>query len=320
MRRRALIAAPLALAAPALAQPRWPDRPLRLVVPFPAGGPTDIVARPFAQRLGEVLGQPVVVDNRGGAGGNVGAEAVARAAPDGNAMLLATVGVLAINPALYPRLPYNAATDLQALAVIAAAPIAVVANPGAGIRTVAELLAQARAQPGQLTYGSAGNGSPGHLAGAIFNRLTGAALTHVAYRGSAPATQDLIGGQIPIMFDPVQTQLPHIQAGRIQALAISGAARIPLLPEVPTLREAGVAGHETTAWWALALPAGVPAEIAGRIDEATRRIGSDAAWREQMTRLAIEPVLLRGEALIAFLAAERAQWGLAVRESGATPD
>jgi len=145
-------------------------------------------------------------------------------------------------------------------------------------------------------------------------------LTHVAYRGSAPATQDLIGGQIPLMFDPVQTQLPHIQAGRVRALAIASAARIAALPDVPTLDEAGVAGQVITAWWALALPAGVPAPIAERIDDATRRIGTDPAWREQMTRLAIDPVLLRGPALGAFLAAERAQWGAAVRDSGATPD
>jgi tripartite-type tricarboxylate transporter receptor subunit TctC len=328
-RRRAVIASAFAAvaAAPATAQSpwpaSWPDRPLRLVVPFPAGGPTDIVARPLAQRLGELLGQPVVVDNRGGAGGNVGAEAVARAAPDGYTLLVATVGVLAINAALYPRLPYDPATDLATLAIVAAAPVAIVTHPSLPAASLTELvvLAKARAASGNpLVFGSAGNGTPGHLAGEVFNRLTGTGLVHAAYRGSAPAIQDLIGGQIPLMFDPVQSQLAHIQAGRVRALAISNPRRIAALPDVPTVREAGVAGHETTAWWAVSAPARIPEPVLARIGEAIASVAASDEWRAQLARLGIEPVLRQGADLAAFLTAERAAWGEAVRASGARAD
>jgi tripartite-type tricarboxylate transporter receptor subunit TctC len=297
-----------------------PDRPVRLVVPFPPGGATDIVARLLAQKLAEPLGQPVVVENRGGAGGNLGAENVARSPPDGHALLLATVGVLAINPSLYARLPYDAATDLAPVALVAAAPVAMVAHPSLPARTVEELVALAKASPRRLVFGSAGNGTPGHLAGEIFNGLTGADLVHVGYRGGGPAIQDVIGGQIPLVFDPVQSVLPHIEAGRVRALAISNPARIPALPGVPTMAEAGVAGHETTAWWALAAPGRTPAPVLEALAEAARRAASTEEWRAQLARLGIDPVLRTGPDFAAFVRAESAKWGAAVRASGAKAD
>jgi tripartite-type tricarboxylate transporter receptor subunit TctC len=309
-----------ALATPARAQGQWPERAVRMLVPFPPGGPTDIVARLLSQRLGEALGQPVVVDNRGGAGGNVGAEQVARAAPDGYSLLVATVGVLAINPVLYRRLSYDPAADLTAIAVVAAAPVAVTVHPSLPARTVQELVALSRARPGTVQFGSAGNGTPGHLAGEIFNRLTGAGLTHLAYRGSAPALQDLIAGHIGVMFDPVQSQLAAIQGGQVRALALSNPRRIAALPNVPTMAEAGVAEHQTTAWWAIAAPSRTPPAVLARIEQAIQRIAETESWREHYAQRAIEPVLIRGPALAEFLARERRNWGDAVRASGATAE
>jgi tripartite-type tricarboxylate transporter receptor subunit TctC len=312
----AAAAAPLLAAAAAWA----PDRPVRLVVPFPPGGPTDIVARLLAQKLSEQLGQPVLVDNRGGVGGNLGAEHVARSPADGHTLLLATVGVMAINPALYGRLSYDAATDLAPVALVAAAPVALVAHPSLPARTVAELVALAKTRPRPLNFGSAGNGTPGHLAGEIFNRLTGAGLTHVGYRGSGPAIQDLVGGQIPLAFDPVQSVLPHIEAGRVRALAVSNPSRIPALPGVPTVAEAGVPGHETTAWWAVVAPARTPEPVLSALAKAIRRVADTEEWRSHLSRLGIDPVLRTGADLAAFIRAEAAKWGEAVRASGARAD
>ncbi len=322
---RTLASAPLLAAvgteATAQTAPGWaPDRPLRLVVPFPPGGPTDIVARLLAQKLAEPLGQPVVVENRGGAGGNIGAEHVARSPADGHTLLLATVGVMAINPALYRRLSYDAAADLAPVAVVAAAPVALVAHPSLPARTPAELVTLAKARPRQLVFGSAGNGTPGHLAGEIFNSLTGAELTHAGYRGSGPAIQDLVGGQIPLMFDPVQSVLPHIEAGRVRALALSNPARIPALPETPTMAEAGIPGHEATAWWAVVAPARTPEPVLTALADAIRRLAVSDDWRSHLSRLGIDPTLRTGPELAAFVRAEVAKWGAAVRASGARAD
>ncbi len=324
--RRFLVGAAAAAAAAALARSAaaWtPDRAVRLVVPFPPGGPTDIVARLLAQKLAEPLGQPVVVENRGGAGGNLGAEHVARSPADGHSLLLATVGVLAINPALYARLPYDAAADLAPVApvaLVAAAPVALVAHPSVPAGTVAELVALAKARPRRVVFGSAGNGTPGHLAGEIFNGLTGAGLTHVGYRGSGPAIQDLVAGQIPLAFDPVQSVLPHIEAGRVRALAVSNPSRIPALPDVPTMAEAGVPGHETTAWWAVAAPARTPEPVLSALAGAIRRVATAEEWRSHLSHLGIDPVLRTGPDLLAFVRAEAVKWGEAVRASGAKVD
>lgn len=328
MRRRSLLlagtataaaaAAGLARAAAAQKGVGWaPERPIRLVVPFPPGGPTDLVARPLAQRLAEALGQGVVVDNRGGAGGNLGAELVARAVPDGHTLLLSNVGVLTVNRFLHRGLPFDPERDFAPLALVAGAPVALVVAQSVPARTVAEFVAWTRAHSAAVPYGSAGPGTPGHLAGEVFRELTGAALAHLPYRGSAPALQDLAAGHIQAMFDPVQSPLAQIQAGRIRALAVSAPARSPALPEVPTMAEAGVAGHEMVAWWALVAPAGTPAPALARLAEAALGIAAAPEWGADMARQGISAMPLGGEALAGFLREETVRWGAAVRQSGA---
>ena len=234
---------------------------VRLVVPFPAGGPTDIVARPLAQLLGDALKATVVIDNRGGAGGSLGADAVAKSAPDGRTLLMGTVGTHAINPALYKKLSYDAERDFTPIALVAKAPVAIVVHPSLQVSSVADLVALAKRMPGQLNFGSAGAGTPGHLTGEIFKSAAGIDLQHVPYRGSAPAVTDLLGGQLQLMFDPLQSVLANVLGGRLRAIAISSKTRASVLPNVPTIAESGYDGFETTAWWAVFAPANLPADM-----------------------------------------------------------
>jgi tripartite-type tricarboxylate transporter receptor subunit TctC len=319
--RRALLAGAAGLTWAVLGRAQgWPDRPVRLVVPFPPGGPTDLVARPLAQRLTEALGQPVIVENRGGAGGNLGAEAVAKAPPDGHTLLLSNVGVLAVNRFLYRSLAFDPERDFAPVALVAGAPVALVVHRDVPARSVAEFVAWTRAQPGPVPYGSAGAGSPGHLAGEVFRSLTGAALAHLPYRGSAPALQDLAAGHIPAMFDPVQSPLGQIQAGRVRALALSAPQRSQALPEVPTMAEAGVPGHTMVAWWSVVAPATTPAPVIARLATEIARIGAAPDWQAALARQGISPMLRGPAELSAFLRAEAERWGAAVRASGATAD
>jgi tripartite-type tricarboxylate transporter receptor subunit TctC len=324
-RRRRLLLGGTALALgawglPAAAQAGFPSRPLRLVVPFPAGGPTDIVARPLAQLLGEALGQVVNVDNRGGAGGSIGADAVAKSAADGYTLLMATVGTHAINPALYRKLPYDAQADFTPLGVVASAPVALVVHPGTPYQTVAELIAAAKAAPGTILFGSAGNGTPGHLTGEMFAKAAGVELKHVPYKGSAPALTDLLGGQIPVMFDPVQSVLQHVRGGKLRALAVSSSARSPVLPAVPSLNEAGLKGFEATAWWALYGPANLPGAVATRLADEARRIVAAEGFRNRLLEIGVQPGGASAQAQPEFQRVEAAKWGKAVRDSGVTLD
>ncbi len=270
MHRRTFLGLAAALAAarimPARAQ-SLAGKQIKLVVPFPAGGPTDIVARPFAQMLGEALKATIVVDNRGGAGGSIGADVVAKSPPDGTTLLIGSVGTNAINAALYARLPYDVVGDFTPLALIAQAPVAVVVHPSQPMKTLADLVALAKQNPGKLNFGSAGLGTPGHLTGEMFRAAAGIDIQHVPYKGSAPAVTDLVGGQIQLMFDPLQSVLSNIQGGKIRALAVSSRARSPVVPDVPDhcrvrlcrLRDHGVVGR---------IRAG---QIAGCIDGVPRR-------------------------------------------------
>ncbi len=319
-RRRALgtLGAIAALfASPAFAQ-SFPAKPFRLVVPFPAGGPTDIVARPFAQLLNESSGQQVIVDNRGGAGGSIGADVVAKAAPDGYTLLVGTVGTNAINPALYRKLPYDAFKDFTPLGLLASAPVAVVVNPQAPYGSIAELIAAAKKAPGSINFGSAGNGSPGHLTGEMFARAAGVELRHVPYKGSAPAVADLLGGQILLMFDPVQSVLQHIRAGKLRALAVSSDQRSAVLPQVPTLNESGLKGFESTAWWALFAPAGLPPAIATRLSADTRRIVELPAFRDRLLEIGVQTPSGPAAGFAEFQRAEIAKWAKVVHDAGVT--
>ncbi len=323
-RRRAILmgAAGTALAAgwqPAHAQ-ALAGKTIRLVVPFPAGGPTDIIARPLAQLLADSLGASVVIDNRGGAGGSVGADAVARAAPDGLTLLMATVGTHAINAALYRKLAYDPVRDFTPIALVAAAPVAVVVHPALPADSLPALVALAKKTPGKISYGSAGNGTPGHLTGVMFRSAAGIDITHVPYKGSAPAVTDLLGGQIQMMFDPLQSVLPHIASGKLRALAISGATRSGILPNLPTVAESGFPGFESTAWWGVYAPAGLPGAVLAQLTVETEKVARGNAFRERLVALGVAPRVLAGAAFAEFQRAEMEKWGKAVRDSGATID
>jgi tripartite-type tricarboxylate transporter receptor subunit TctC len=293
---------------------------IRLIVPFPAGGPTDIVARPLAQALGEALKAVFVIDNRGGAGGAIGAAAVAKSAPDGRTLLMATVGTQVINPALYPDLQYDAERDFTPIALVAVAPVAIVVNPSLPVNNVAELVAMAKRMPGRLNYGSAGPGTPGHLTAEMFKSAAGIDIQHVPYKGSAPALTDLLGGQIQIMFDPLQSVLSNVEGGRLRALALSSRIRNPILPEVPTIAESGYDGFESTAWWGLFAPAGLSPELAASLAAATGQIVRDADFVAKLEPLGVVPTFLAGDALAEFQRGELTKWGKAVHDSGARVD
>lgn len=308
------------LSAPSTRAQSYPDRPLRVIVPFPPGGPTDIVARPLAAQLAEALKQPVVIDNRGGSGGTVGADAVAKAQPDGYTLLVGTVGTAAINVSLYRALPYDPVRDFTPIALLAAAPVAVVVNAGAPIASLADLVAQARANPGAISFGSAGNGTPGHLTGQMFAAAANITLTHVPYRGSAPAVTDLIAGTIPLMFDPVQSVLPHIRAGRLRALAFSSKARAGVLENVPTVAESGFPEFETVAWWALFAPARLPDGVRSTLRNEVLRIVASNTFGERLLPLGVQPARDQPPDFTAFQRAEIEKWGQAVRAAGVTAD
>ena len=259
-----LMAAPV----PAAAQQHYPSRPITLIVPFAAGGSTDAIARVVAEALRGPLGQPVVIDNRGGAGGSIGTAAIAKAAPDGATIGMGTASTLAINPAAYRSLPYDIAADLAPVGLIAQVPNVIAVNPKLPVKTVAELVALAKAQPGKLAYGSAGNGSVSHLMGEQFRVATGTDIIHVPYRGVGPALSDAVGGQIQILFDNLPTSLPLIQDGKLRALAVSAPERLAVLPDVPTFAEIGLTELDWMAFFGLIAPARTPQPVIERLNAA----------------------------------------------------
>jgi len=250
----------------ALAQAPFPARPVRLVVPYPAGGPADVLARTIGTRLGEGLGQTVIIDNRGGAGTAIGTKAVADAPADGYTILLGTVSSHAINPILNPRIGYNPVKDFAAIGPVAATPFLLVVHPSVQAQTVRELIALAKARPGTLASGSAGNGTSNHLAIELFKTQTGTDILHVPYKGSAPALADVLSGQIPMMFDLVTTSVPQVRSGTLRALAVTSRERLPALPTVPTMIEAGVPDFDVSAWFGLFAPAATPPAVIARLN------------------------------------------------------
>src|SRR5262245_19650037 len=268
---------------------------IRLLVPFPAGGPTDIVARPLSQMLADELKCTVLVDNRGGAGGSLGADAVAKAAPDGQTLLMATVGTHAINPSLYKKLPYDPVRDFTPIALVAMAPVTIVVHPSLPVNNLAEFVALAKSRGSSLNYGSAGAGTPGHLTGEMFKAAAGISIQHVPYRGSAPALTDLLAGQIQIMFDPLQSVLSNVQGGKIRAIALSSKARSSVVPNVPTIAEAGYPGFETTAWWAVFAPAHLPAAQATALADGVVKIARSEAFHSKLEPLGVVSAAVAGE-------------------------
>jgi tripartite-type tricarboxylate transporter receptor subunit TctC len=322
--KRAIIAAAaLTLCAPfAWSQTTtpWPSRPLRLVVPFPPGGAADLFARLVGVELAQALGQPVIVDNRPGAGGNIGAREVAMAAPDGYTMMLGTVGTHAINPTLYGNLPYDTRKAFVPVAMVGSVPNVLVVNPALAAKSVSDLTALAKSQPGKLTMGSSGNGSSIHLSGELYKHLADVNILHVPYRGGAAALTDLIGGQIDLMFDNLPTSLPHITNGSLRPLAVTGSTRTPLLPGVPTMAEAGVKGYEATAWSGLFVPAGTPAPIVARLHDEVEKALRSEKIKARYHDIGAEAPVMTQPAFEAFVRNEYDKWAEVVKISGATAE
>jgi len=296
-----------------------PGKPVRIVVAFPAGGPTDILARVLAQKLNEGLGVPVVVENRSGAGGNIGAEAVARSAPDGQTLLLATISFV-INPGLYARVGYDPVKDFAPITLVSSTPYLVLVHPSVPARTVKELVALAKAKPGQLNYSSSGNGTAAHLAGVLFNNAAAVNTTHIPYKGAAPALTALLSGEASLLFNNPITALPYMRSGRARVLAVTSAKRLAAAPEIPTLAEAGVRGVEVGSWSALLAPAGTPGENIMRLHNELKRIVGTAEMRSRLVAEGAEPIGAGPDELAAFIKSELPKWAKVVAQSKARID
>lgn len=322
-RRRVLRAGLLAACLPAAAraaQAAFPTKPVRVVVGFPAGGPLDQHARLLADRLAQALGQPVLVDYRAGAGGTIGAQAVAAAEPDGHTLLLANTGTMVINPALYPRLPYDTLRDFAPVARTAQQPLALLVNDDVPARTIQEFVALARRSPGRLNFGSAGNGGISHLVPEMLKQAAGIHLVHIPYRGSAPAFTDLIAGQVQFMAESVPQAASYVRAGKLRALAVTGRERNPALPDVPTMIESGFKGFEVVGFYGFLAPANTPRETVDALSRALGRVLEQPEVRSRMVQQGADPAYLDAAAFGRFLAAEMPRWARAVKESGAKVD
>lgn len=314
MRRRSFLSAvPLAAwGLPALAQADFPSRPVRLVVPFAPAGAADILGRLLAEHMAPLLGQPVVVENRAGASGHIGAQAVATSPADGHTLVVGTIGIHAAHGA-YRKLTYNPATDLAAVTVLGESANVVVVPAASPWRSLADLTAEARAKPGVITYGTAGPGSSVHMVTALYELMAGVRMNHVPYRGSGPALTDLIGAQIQVMFDNLSSAMPHVQSGKLRALAVTGARREKSLPDVPTIAEAGVPGYAAGSWFTLAAPRGTPAAITERLQRDARRALAVPEAASRLEALGIQPVLGTPAETAAFFSSETEKWGRVIR-------
>jgi tripartite-type tricarboxylate transporter receptor subunit TctC len=292
----------------------WPTRPLRLVVPYAPGGATDQLARALAERLGPALGQPVVVENRPGGNTIVGAQAVAKSAPDGYTLFMGSSASLALNRLLYEKLPYDPKQDLVGISMLARTALVMVVNPSVPATTVAEFATLAKARPGAFSYASVGNGNPLHLAGELFDAMAGVQTTHVPFNGSAPALTALLGGHVQLMYDAILTATPHIRAGRLRALAVTGATRTPSLPELPTVAESGYPGYEAGIWFALVAPRGTPEAIVQRLNAETGRALRQPDLKSRFEGMALELVPGAPEEVQRLADQEVARWGRIIRD------
>ena len=310
------IAATLSLAAgPASAQ-TYPDRPLRIVVGFSAGGPTDVVSRLVGQKLTQALGQPVVVDNRPGAGGVLAGEIVAKSPADGYTLLMGTIGGLSVSQSLQANMPYQTLRDFAPITQVVANTNLMVLHPSVPVRSVKEFIALARAQPGRLNYASSGNGTVTHLSGELFKNMAQVQITHVPYKGGGPALNALLSGEVDLSFENALVVLPHVKSGRLRALAVTGAKRAAALPEVPTMSEAGLRGYEATGWYGLLAPAATPSEIVRRLHDETVRILRTQEMIDKLRAQGSEAVGSSPEQFAAFIRAESEKWARVVKTSG----
>ena len=323
----ATVAATAGFSTAAQAQAAWPNKPVRIVVPFPAAGTTDILARALAPELQRVFGQPFVVENKPGAGGNLGSAEVAKAAPDGYTLLMGTVGTHAINPSLYPKMPYDAVKDFAPITMVAGVPNVLVLNPANAqkysINSVQDLARVAKANPGRLNVSSSGNGTSIHLAAELFKSMTGTFMVHFPYRGSGPALLDLMGGNMDLMFDNLPSSMPHIKSGKLKALAVTSSQRSSALPDVPTVEEVGgpaLKGFEASSWFGLLAPAGTPADIINRIQQETAKALASPALRERLQAQGAIPSGNTPAEFARLIDAETKKWAQVVKVSGAKVD
>jgi tripartite-type tricarboxylate transporter receptor subunit TctC len=320
MRQRLAALALLAAAGSAAAQ-AWPAKPIHLIAPYAAGGPIDISARLLAPALQQALGQPVLVENRPGAGGNIGADFVAKSAPDGYTLVIGAIATHAINPWLFASLPYDPIRDFRHVALIVQVPNVLVVNNELPAKSVGELVALAKRRPGQLDFASGSTGSTGHLAGEMFKLMTGTYMVHIPYKGAAPAVTDLMAGRVHLMFDNLASALPNVKAGKVRALAVTTRKRSGFLPELPTLDEAGLKGFEMTTWWGVMAPAKTPDAVVQRLNAEIFKALEMPDVKDRLRAMGSEtPVVRTPEAFSAFVAAELKTYGDLVKRSGAKPD
>jgi len=318
--RLACLVCVLLLAAPAaLAQQPWPQKPVRYIVPFPAGGIADLFARIIGARLAERFGQPVLVENRAGAGGNIGADAVAKSAPDGYTLLMGSIGTQAVNVNLFRSMPYDPAKDFTAIALVLEAESLLALHPSVAAATPAELIALARAAPGKLSYGSAGIGTASHLAGELFNSMAKVEITHVPYKGNVPAITDLLAGQTQMVFATMPTVLPQVKAGRLKGVAVLGKTRSPAAPEFPTMAET-LPGFEVNNWIGTFGPAGLPSGIAARVNAEILALMRTPEVQQRLLQEGARFTPLSPEQFAAFVASETAKWGKLIRDVGIRAD
>jgi tripartite-type tricarboxylate transporter receptor subunit TctC len=298
----------------------YPNKPIRLVCPFPPGGAVDIASRAIAQELSKNLGQPVTVDNKPGAGGNIGGAEVARANPDGYTIFMTTSGIQAINPALYAKMPFDPNKDLTPISALVSLNNVLVLHPSIKANSVSDVIALAKAQPGAINYASSGSGTSIHMSGEMFKSLTNVNMTHIPYKGSAPALNDLLGGQVMMMFDNIPSAIPHIKSGKLKALATTGAKRDPLLPDLPTMAEAGVAGYESGVWFGLSVPANTPRDVIMKLNAEANKGTKSPEFVKRMTDLGYIIMGTSPETMAEMNKAEVQRWGPIVRASGAKAD
>jgi tripartite-type tricarboxylate transporter receptor subunit TctC len=321
MHRRTLLALALALAAAALpadAQDKWPQKPIKLVVPYPPGGIADALGRHVGRILEKDLGQPVVVENKGGAGSNLGSDQVAKAAPDGYTLLLGS-SANTVNMSLYKQMSYDTMRDLAPVSLLADVPNVLVVSSSFPARSVSDLVAQAKKAPDEIAYASAGNGSPAHLAAEQFIRMAGVKLRHIPYKGAGPAIADVMGGQVPLMFTNLAAVFAGIESGKLRLLATGGARRWPAFPDVPTISEAGVPGYEASAWYGLMAPAGTPPAVVDRLQAALEKVRTPESM-DAIRKLGAEPVVSTVPVLKARLDAEMKSFAKLIKDSGITTE
>lgn len=295
----------------------FPTKPIRLLVGYTPGGPNDTMARAISQRLGEALGQPVIVENRPGASGNIASELVAKAQPDGYTLVMGSAGPNAINPSLFPKLPFDPRNDLAPITLVAVIPNALVINPKLDVASVQDLIRVAKAKPDKLTFASSGSGTTLHLAGELFNELAGVRILHVPYKGTAQAMQDVIGGQVDMTFAALPSVLPQVRAGKLRMLAVTTPERSPAAPDTPTMREAGLAGYDVRPWYGLFTTGGTPEPIVERLASEVGKVLNDPKVREQLAAQGAEPQTMQPREFAAFVRDEIEKWAKVIRVSGA---